>query len=102
VTSRPHPRPYPHLEAFLGGYLHQDFAEEHGTLAGAVGAFQRDASQRERSALAREWLAFRTDHTRATLAVIRAALGRLGGAWTPRRTADLAELDRLMKDLDSR
>jgi hypothetical protein len=102
VTPRSHPPAYPQLEAFLGGYLHQDFAEEHGDLPGAVAAFARDANPRERNGLAREWRAFREQHARATLAEIRTALGRLGGAWTPRSKADLAALDRLMADLDSR
>jgi len=80
VTSRSRPPAYPQLEAFLGGYLHQDFAEEHGDLPGAVAAFARDASPRERSGLAREWRTFREKHALATLVEIRTALGRLGGA----------------------
>ncbi len=37
---------YPQLEAFFCGYLHQDYPEEHGTVAGAVAAFRRDARRR--------------------------------------------------------
>jgi len=103
VTPRTRPSTYPQLEAFFGGYLHQDFVEEHGTLAGAVAAFARDASVRERRALVREWKAFRKDARHAvTLASTRAAVGALGAAWAPRRTDDLARLDRLIAALDSR
>ena len=35
---------FPSLAAFLRGYLHEDFLEEHGSLRGAVEAFCRDAS----------------------------------------------------------
>jgi hypothetical protein len=103
VTPRSRQSRYPQLEAFLGGYLHQDFVEEHGSLAGAVAAFARDASLRERRALAREWKAFRADARHATtLASTRAAVGALGAAWAPRRSDDLARLDRLIAALDSR
>jgi len=96
VTPRARASTYPQIEAFFGGYLHQDFVEEHGDLAGAVAAFARDANAQERRALAREWRAFRQDQRRATtLAATRSAVGRLGAAWAPRRKADLAELDRL-------
>jgi hypothetical protein len=103
VTPRPVRPRYPQLEAFFGGYLHQDFVEEHGGLAGAVEAFARDANARERRALAREWKAFRKDARHAaTLASTRAAVGALGAAWAPRRADDLARLDRLIRALDSR
>lgn len=103
MTPRSRPTPYPQLEAFFGGYLHQDFVEEHVDLAGAVAAFARDANARERRALVREWQAFRQDarHS-ATLASTRAAVGALGAAWAPRRKDDLATLDRLISALDSR
>jgi contact-dependent growth inhibition (CDI) system CdiI-like immunity protein len=103
VTARPRTQSYPQLEAFFGGYLHEDFAEVHGDLPGAVAAFARDANTRERRALAREWRAFREDERHAaTLAATRSAVGRLGAAWAPRRKSDLARLDRLIAALDPR
>lgn len=103
MTPRTRPSAYPQLEAFFGGYLHQDFVEEHGTVAGAVAAFARDANLRERRALAREWKAFRRDARHAaTLASTRAAVGALGAGWAPRRADDLARLDRLIAALDPR
>ena len=50
---------YPQLEAFFCGYLHQDYPEEHVTVAGAVAAFRRDARATERRAVKKEWKAFR-------------------------------------------
>jgi len=91
---------YPQLEAFFCGYLHQDFPEEHGDVAGAVAAFRRDASQAERRAVKREWAAFRTELADATLKATGERLTRdLGGAWTPRRRAELDELDTLLGKL---
>jgi hypothetical protein len=102
VNARRRATRYPQLEAFLGGYLHQDFAEEHGDLAGAVAAFARDANVNERRALVREWQTFRQEQQGTTLTEMRADLSGLGAAWSPRRTADLTVLDRLIAALESR
>ena len=89
---------YPQLEAFFCGYLHQDFPEEHGDIAGAVAAFRRDASQTERRAVKREWAAFMAETAGAALKVVGERLTRdLGGAWAPRRRSHLKELDALIR-----
>jgi hypothetical protein len=91
---------YPQLEAFFCGYLHQDFPEEHGGLAGAVAAFRRDAGPSERRAVKREWSAFRAETAGATIKAAGERLTRdLGSAWAPRRRADLDELDTLIGKL---
>jgi hypothetical protein len=91
---------YPQLEAFFCGYLHQDFPEEHGDVAGAVAAFRRDASQAERRAVKREWASFMAETAGATLKVVGDRLTRdLGGAWTPRRRSELDALDVLLGKL---
>lgn len=91
---------YPQLEAFFCGYLHQDFPEEHGDLPRAVAAFRRDARAPERRAVKKEWKAFRAAHEGETLTAVREALTRgLGGAWAPRRWADLDALDALIAGL---
>ena len=91
---------YPQLEAFFCGYLHQDYAEEHGTLAGAVTAFRREARAPERRAVKKEWSAFRAATEGETLKAVGEKLTRgLGGAWTPRKRADLDTLDALIKRL---
>ena len=83
MTPRTRPSTYPQLEAFFGGYLHQDFVEEHGTLAGAVAAFARDASVRERRAHAREWKAFRKDARHAVTLASTSCLSASGDVQTP-------------------
>ena len=91
---------YPQLEAFFCGYLHQDYPEEHGTVAGAVGAFRRDARAPERRAVKKEWKAFRAATAGETLKAVVEKLTRgLGGAWAPRKRADLDALDALIKGL---
>ena|SRR6187401_244177 len=91
---------YPQLEAFFCGYLHQDCQEEHGTVAGAVAAFRRDARAPERRAVEKEWKAFRAATAGETLKAVGEKLTRgLGGAWAPRKRADLDTLDALIKGL---
>ena len=91
---------YPQLEAFFCGYLHQDFPEEHGDVAGAVAAFRRDASISERRAVRREWNAYRADTAGATLKAVGGQLSKgLGSAWVPRRRAELEALDALLSGL---
>ena len=91
---------YPQLEAFFCGYLHQDYPEEHGTVAGAVAAFKRDARAAERRAVKKEWKAFRTATDGETLRSVGEKLTQgLGGAWTPRKRVDLLALDTLIAAL---
>ena len=91
---------YPQLEAFFCGYLHQDFPEEHGTVADAVAAFRRDARAPERRAVQQEWKAFRAATDGETLKVVGEKLTRgLGGAWAPRKRAELTALDALIGKL---
>jgi len=91
---------YPQLEAFFCGYLHQDYPDEHGSVAGAVAAYRRDARAPERRAVKKEWKAFRTATDGETLKSIGAKLTRgLGGAWAPRKRSDLDALDVLIEGL---
>jgi hypothetical protein len=91
---------YPQLEAFFCGYLHQDYPDEHGAVAGAVAAYRRDARASERRAVKKEWKAFRAATEGETLKSIGAKLTRgLGSAWAPRRRSDLDALDALIASL---
>lgn len=85
---------FPELEAFFCGYLHQDYPEAYGDVSGAIAAFRKDARASERRAVKREWTAFRAATDGRTIKEIGALLTTgLGGAWTPRRRADLEALD---------
>ncbi len=68
---------------FFRGYLHQDAADEHGSIEDAFSAFWRDASDSERRSFAGEWrsLMART-HGRAWRR-IQPSLSALGLAWMP-------------------
>ena len=91
---------YPQVEAVFWGYLHTDFPEVHGVLAGAVAAFRRDASAAERRAVRREWNTYRAETAAATLKAIGEQLSKgLGSAWAPRRRSELDTLDALLSGL---
>jgi hypothetical protein len=89
------PEKFPRLRQFVGGYLHEDFVQEHHTPTGARDAYLRDASRDERTAFEAEAAAFleATDHL--GWSEVRAAFGALGGAWLPRSRAALAALLRV-------
>ena len=84
---------FPALTAFLKGYLHEDFSEEHGSTRGAAEAFCRDASCDERRQLAEEMARLVEAAHGAPLASLRRFVtGGLGGGWTPRSANDLREM----------
>jgi hypothetical protein len=83
---------YPQLRQFFEGYLHEDFVQEHRSPAGALRAFEADAS-------AAELRRFRAEAKRllalvesAELHDIRELLAKLGSAWAPRSRADVTKL----------
>jgi hypothetical protein len=86
-------RAFPALAAFLKGYLHEDFPDEHGSPAGAVRAFCRDASAGERRALESELVmlleAARKNPPRA---LQRFVTRELGSGWNPKSADDLERL----------
>ena len=90
------PADYPALREFFPAYLHQDFAEEYGSAVEAVKSFLADASGDEILQVQEEWKAFRSAFCDATFSQMRAAIGRLGGAWSPGNEAELRELDKTL------
>lgn len=86
------PERFPHLAAFLAGYLHQDFVLDHQTPAGALKAFLNDAGPKDRTALAADWKAFRSAIEGAGWRETKEALAALGGAWRPDSRAALLAL----------
>jgi hypothetical protein len=87
--TRPSPRSFPALAAFLSGYLHEDFALDYRTPDGARRAFEKDASDKERRALRDETKRFR-DLTKDWARNDRlAAFTGLGAAWLPASDGEL-------------
>ena len=84
---------FPALRAFFAGYLHQDFRDEHGSAAGAVDTFRRDASEAEIAAVRREWKKWRARLGKASADGIAQAARKLGAAWQPQSSADLDHVE---------
>lgn len=85
---------YPALAQFVAGYLHQDFVAEHGTPAGAVRAFLREANDDERAAFRAEARQFLEAAAFRGWSDVTQAFADLGGAWLPSSRADLLTLIR--------
>jgi len=89
---------FPSLMAFLRGYLHEDFPEEHGSLRGAVEAFCRDASLDERQQLVTELEALlRALHGHPARELRHFVTTELGSRWEPGSRDELAELLELVR-----
>jgi hypothetical protein len=84
------------LQDFFGGYLHEDFGEEHGSARQALQAFLSDASGDEIQNVKEEWQRFREALKNRPFAESQAALRRLGAAWQPANEAELAGLDEIL------
>ena len=78
---------FPELQRFFAGYLHEDYAQEHGTPHGALRAFEADASGAERRRLRTEAKRLLETAESADLDELRALLTRLGARWAPRSRA---------------
>lgn len=84
------------LQDFLGGYLHEDFAEEYGSAAEALQTFLSDASGDEIQNVKEEWQRFRTILKDRPFVESQAALHRLGAAWQPENPHELTALDEIL------
>lgn len=87
---------FPHLSAFMRGYLHEDFAQEYRTALAAAKRFLADASDEERMEVAGDAARFALLTARLSLEEIRAQIDGLGGAWNPRTRP---EIDRVFATL---
>lgn len=93
-------REFAALREFLRGYLHEDYAQERGSVREAVQQFARDADPGQRAEVARQWMTFVQLTEPQPLAVIVGLLTKnLGSAWTPRDPGQLDEFTRLIRDL---
>jgi contact-dependent growth inhibition (CDI) system CdiI-like immunity protein len=82
-VSGPNPADFPELRRVLAAYLHEDFAEVHGTPAAALRAFHDDASVAERKRFAEEAGRFLDGTSDLSLDEVRTLLARLGSKWVP-------------------
>ena len=87
---------FPHLAAFMRGYMHEDFAREHRTALAAAKRFLTDASEDERMEVAGDAARFSLLTARLSLEEIRPQIDGLGGAWNPRTRP---EIDRVFATL---
>lgn len=84
---------YPCLREFFSGYLHEDFADEYGSAAGAARAFFGDASLEEAATAREEWVKLRQILASQPLPEMHAALHKLGGAWQPVDMEEFQSMD---------
>jgi len=71
--------PYPLIQGFVRGYLHQDAQAEYGSAHGAAAQFCRDADRDQIEQLRAEWADFRKQHSK--LSDVNQALHNLGSSW---------------------
>src|SRR5262245_20022399 len=74
---------FPALRRVFAGYLHEDFAIEHGTAADALDAFRRDASSVERRRFAAEAKRFLEATQALDFDKVKTLVASLGSRWTP-------------------
>jgi len=90
------PANYPALREFLPAYLHQDFAEEYGSVAEAAKAYLADATGDEMEDVKKEWQQLRKALAGRPFSEFQGALHKLGAAWQPQSEAELKDLDEIL------
>jgi hypothetical protein len=89
---------YPLLHQFFRGYLHQDFPEEYGSVAGALRHYREDAGEAEFTSFAREWSNFLNETRELGAAEIDHILSSdLGGSW---QVASAREIERFTEAVE--
>lgn len=88
---------FPALRDFFSAYLHQDFVDEYGSVAGAVKGFLKDANKQEAAAVRSEWKKWRAQRKNRSLDQIQAEVRTLGGDWLPQSIEELAMVDEALK-----
>jgi hypothetical protein len=91
------PLEWPHLESLYGGYLHQDFAVEHGSASRAVQAWLAEASPTDAMALSSEWRTFlNVTHGMDATARARTLRELVGGSWSPSSDSEFEVVSALL------
>ena len=86
---------FPELRRVFTGYLHEDFAEEHGTPENALAAFYADANAAERRRFTHETEQLLALTASVAFAEVQVLIEHLGSRWIP------ASRDALVKWLNS-
>jgi hypothetical protein len=82
---------YPLLHQFFRGYLHQDFPEEYGSIAGALRQYRADSGEEEYERFSAEWDAFTRDIAELnSVEVDRILSVELGGSWHVASSREIA------------
>lgn len=85
------------LRHCLRGYLHEDYAAEHGDAEGAMRAFCRDATPAEVCAVRDEWQTFSQLTKGWDIGAVASLLTReLGSSWVPASGRQLAAVARIL------
>jgi hypothetical protein len=84
---------FPCLREFFSGYLHEDFADEYGSAAGAARAFFGDASLEEAATTREEWSKLRKIVADLPMPEVHSVLQKLGSGWRPMEPQDLETMD---------
>jgi hypothetical protein len=87
---------YSALRDFLRGYLHEDFAVEHKTLARAVRSFKMNADWDRAALVAHQMHRFIEEHQGTAIEKVNKELGRLGCAYEFVSWDELLEFERLL------
>lgn len=89
---------FPALRSFLRGYLHQDMADESGSVEAAARQFCEDANTDERKAVADEWARFVLETRGWPIEAINQALTERLGSARLLEAADLETISRSFRE----
>lgn len=97
------PERLPRVAFFLDGYLHEDFAVEHGSAAGAAWAYAQEAELDELEELAAEWATLRAAAETLSLSRFnRLLVERFASAWQATSAGEVEnvgrELERALRE----
>lgn len=87
---------YSALRDFLRGYLHEDFAAEHGTLRKAIADFKHHADWDATALVAHQLHKFITEHQGEPIEDVNEVLARLGCAYEFLNWDELLDFEKLL------
>jgi hypothetical protein len=91
---------FPHFSTLCRAYLHEDFMQEHASVAGALDAFLRGLPAAERAAVAAEGARLVTALAELPIARLRTVLSStFRSAWHPPTPREVIALLERMRDL---